>query len=154
VCASYIGAELRQLVANRADRLCEYCLIHEEDTFFNCEVDHIISKKHGGASVAANLAFSCLFCNRSKGSDISSVMSGTSAIIRFFNPRIDRWSDHFRLAADGITIAAVTGIGEATARILGFNQPDRLLEREALRTLGRYPTEAALKRIVPEGMGS
>ncbi|HSS51654.1 MAG TPA: HNH endonuclease signature motif containing protein, partial [Thermoanaerobaculia bacterium] len=152
--AAYIGAELRQLVADRADRLCEYCLLHEEDTFFNCEVDHIISKKHGGASVADNLAYSCLFCNRSKGSDISSVVPGASCIVRFFNPRIDRWSDHFRLESDGITIAAVTEVGEATSRILRFNQGDRLLEREALRTSGRYPTEAALRRMTPSSLES
>ena len=30
--------------------LCEYCLIHEDDTVFGCEVDHIISTKHGGAA--------------------------------------------------------------------------------------------------------
>ena len=44
---SYIGAELRRYVFARAERLCEYCLIHEEDTFFGCEVDHILSEKHG-----------------------------------------------------------------------------------------------------------
>jgi hypothetical protein len=31
----------------RADRLCEYCLLHEDDTHFGHEVDHIISEKHG-----------------------------------------------------------------------------------------------------------
>jgi hypothetical protein len=46
--SSYVSAELRRLVANRANHKCEYCLIHEEDTFFGCEVDHIISLKHGG----------------------------------------------------------------------------------------------------------
>jgi coproporphyrinogen III oxidase-like Fe-S oxidoreductase len=41
--SSYISEHLRQVVALRADHLCEYCLIHEQDTFFGCEVDHIIS---------------------------------------------------------------------------------------------------------------
>ena len=43
--ASYISPELRRLVAARAEGLCEYCLIHEDDTFFGCEVDHILSEK-------------------------------------------------------------------------------------------------------------
>lgn len=30
----YLSEELRHLTAERADYLCEYCLIHEEDTFF------------------------------------------------------------------------------------------------------------------------
>jgi hypothetical protein len=39
---SYVSEELRRLVANRAERLCEYCLIHEDDTFFGCVIDHIV----------------------------------------------------------------------------------------------------------------
>ena len=52
---TYISAELRRLAVVRADGLCEYCLIHEDDTFFGCEIDHIISEKHGGLTVAENL---------------------------------------------------------------------------------------------------
>jgi len=70
---TYISSALRQLVATRAQHLCEYCLIHEDDAFFGCEVDHIISEKHDGQTEAENLAFACAFCNRSKGSDVGSV---------------------------------------------------------------------------------
>src|SRR3954447_2644281 len=111
---TYISAELRRLVTARADRLCEYCLIHEDDTFFGCEVDHIVSEKHGGPTEAANLALACLFCNRNKGSDIASLVPGTKQLVRFFNPRSDAWSEHFRLGRDGITIVPLTAIGEAT----------------------------------------
>jgi hypothetical protein len=140
VSTGYISAELRRLVASRAKGACEYCLVREEDMFLGCEVDHIISEKHGGATTEENLAYSCLPCNRNKGSDVSSLIPGTSNLIRFFNPRVDRWGDHFQLdAEDGITIVPLTPIGEATARILGFNQADRLLERQTLREVGRYP---------------
>jgi 5-methylcytosine-specific restriction endonuclease McrA len=64
---SYINVALRRLVAIRADYLCEYCLIHENDTFFGCQVDHIISEKHGGQTEADNLAYACAFCNRAMG---------------------------------------------------------------------------------------
>ena len=64
---SYISAELRRAVAERADYLCEYCLIHEEDTVFGCQVDHIISEKHNGETSIDNLAYACTCCNRSKG---------------------------------------------------------------------------------------
>jgi hypothetical protein len=127
--------------------LCEYCLIHEEDTFFGCEVDHIISQKHGGPTREDNLAYACLFCNRNKGSDIASLSPRSGALIRLFNPRTDRWSDHFRLDRnDGITIAGISAIGEATVRVLGLNQIERLLERQALRAAGRYPSPAARHR--------
>jgi hypothetical protein len=31
-----ISAEMRRLVIGRAGRRCEYCLIHEDDTYFGC----------------------------------------------------------------------------------------------------------------------
>lgn len=143
---SYIHAELRRQVAKRADSLCEYCQIHEEDTFFGCEVDHIISEKHGGPTTADNLAYACLFCNRAKGSDIGSICWKNGEFSRFFNPRIDCWSEHFTLS--GVEIIPGTIIGEVTARILGFNHPDRLLERQTLRAVNRYPCPSARARMV------
>jgi HNH endonuclease len=83
-------------VAARAGHRCEYCLIHADDTFFGCEVDHIISEKHGGATREDNLAYACLFCNRNKGSDIASILPETGELVRLFNPRLDRWGDHLR----------------------------------------------------------
>jgi hypothetical protein len=142
---SYISDDLRSLVAARAEYLCEYCLIHEDDTHFGCQVDHIISVKHGGPTTAENLAYACAFCNRQKGSDIGSIVWQTGEFTRFFNPRIDRWTDHFQL--DGVVIKPLTGIGEVTARILGLNDSDRVLERQTLFDFGRYPTALALKRM-------
>src|SRR2546423_13040437 len=106
--AERVNAELRLLVAERADYLCEYCLIAEDDAFFGCEVDHIISIKHGGETEADNLAYACAFCNRYQGSDIASVSKHTGALVRFFNPRIDRWSDNFQL--HGLSIEPLTEI--------------------------------------------
>jgi hypothetical protein len=142
---SYISAELRRLVVDRAEQLCEYCLIHEDDTFFGCQVDHIISEKHGGPTEAQNLALACTFCNRYKGSDIGSIVWSTNTFVRFFNPRTDHWADHFVL--NGITITALTDIGEVTARILEFNNNDRLLERQNLQAVDRYPSAAARSRM-------
>jgi hypothetical protein len=147
VSTSYISAELRRLVFARAERLCEYCLIHEEDTFFGCEVDHIVSEKHSGPTEAMNLALACLFCNRNKGSDIASVVPGSDRLVRFFNPRTDAWSEHFRLGVDGIRIVPLTEVGEATVRIFGINAGERLLERHTLREVGRYPTTEGWRRI-------
>jgi hypothetical protein len=132
-----IGDEVRSPVATRADRCCEYCLIHEDDTFLGCEVDHIISLKHSGTDDPNNLAFACVFCNRHKGTNIASIFPPTGELVRLFNPRQDRWVDHFRI--DGARILPLTKIGEVTARILGFNRSERTLERQALLFSGRYP---------------
>jgi hypothetical protein len=140
-----LSAGVRQLVAARAHYLCEYCLIAEDDTFIGCEVDHIISLKHGGSSEAENLAYACFFCNRQKGSNIGSISRQSGEFIRFFHPRTDRWSEHFRLT--GSSIQPLTLIGEVTARILNFNHADQILERRVLQEANKYPSQAALIRM-------
>lgn len=143
--STYISVELRRLVEARAEGLCEYCLIAEEDTFYGCEADHIISEKHGGPTQEDNLAQACVFCNQAKGSDIGSIHWESGAFVRFFNPRTDRWADHFVLV--GSWIEGITEIGAVTAQILGFNSGERLLERQTLQAIKRYPSAAALRRM-------
>lgn len=141
----YLSQDLRRQVAARAHNLCEYCLIHETDTAFGCAVDHIISLKHGGTSEADNLAYACVFCNRFKGSDIGSIVWATQEFTRFYNPRRDRWAEHFQL--QDTILHPVTAIGDVTARILGFNDSDRTLERQILINQNKYPHPAALRLI-------
>jgi hypothetical protein len=132
----YIPARLRRVVEERAGSRCEYCLIHREDMFFKGVPDHIIAEKHGGVTEGDNLAYACVVCNAAKGSDLGSITSSTGELVRFFNPRTDRWDDHFHL--EGARIESRTDIGEVTARIFGFNDSDRLRERVRLIALGRY----------------
>ena len=131
---SYIPADLRRLVFDRASGACEYCLVAEELTFLGCQVDHVIAEKHGGATTLENLALACTFCNRFKGSDIGSIASSTKEFTRFFNPRADKWSDHFRIAM--FRIIPLTPVGETTEYILQFNAPERLIEREMFSLYG------------------
>lgn len=88
--SSRADSETRVVVAARANYICEYCLIAEEDAYFRFQIEHIISRKHGGSSELENLALACVFCNRYKGSDIASLIPETNKLIRFYNPRVDR----------------------------------------------------------------
>jgi hypothetical protein len=65
----------------------------------------------------------------------------------FIRGLLDRWSDHFALDEDDLSIQPRSEIGEVTIRIFGFNTESRLLERRTLRAIGRYPTAATLRRI-------
>jgi 5-methylcytosine-specific restriction endonuclease McrA len=49
---TYIPAALRRLIEERANRLCEYCQLSANMTFFPHEVDHIIPEKHDGETTA------------------------------------------------------------------------------------------------------
>jgi len=131
-----VSRELRAHVARRAHFRCEYCLIHEDDAAFAHEVDHVISQQHGGKTTEDNLAFACMICNRFKGTNIWSVNHGGS-IIPLFNPRLGDWKHNFRLG--GAVIEPLTATGEVTATLLKFNSAKRVIEREMLQGLGRYP---------------
>ena len=132
-----IGDALRWFVANRAGWRCEYCLIYEEDSYFTHQIDHIISRKHGGRSVSSNLAYTCVRCNTLKGTDIGSVNLKTGALIAFFNPRREHWRSHFML--NGPVIEPMTAEGAATARVFQFNLDTRVAERRVLMAFGRFP---------------
>ena len=58
--ASDISDALRAEVARHAGERCEYCLIHELEAGFPHQVDHIVSRKHGGESTSDNLAYACV----------------------------------------------------------------------------------------------
>jgi len=63
---TYIPTALRNLVYERADGCCEYCLVSEAVSFATHQIDHIIAEKHGGLTVEENLALSCALCNKLK----------------------------------------------------------------------------------------
>lgn len=121
----------------RAGDRCEYCLIYEQDAGFPHQVDHIVSRKHGGSSTADNLALACIICNRYKGSDVASINPGSGQVVRLFHPRHDQWADHFRIQAE--VIEALTEVGMVTLQVLRLNAPERLAERRLLQTLNAYP---------------
>ncbi|MBI4664582.1 MAG: HNH endonuclease [Verrucomicrobia bacterium] len=135
--AEAISPALRREVAGRAKHQCEYCRMPEAALLAGCEVDHIIGRKHGGLTDAANLALSCERCNRAKGTDVGSVIRPGDTFVRLFNPRLDVWHDHFQL--DGSSIKPLTAIGEVTVRLLQLNAPDRVLQRQVLQAGGAYP---------------
>ena len=66
-----VSKKVRQQVAGRADFRCEYCRIKEEDSFLSFQIDHIVSKKHGGGDEIENLAYACPHCNQNKGADLT-----------------------------------------------------------------------------------
>jgi hypothetical protein len=135
--ADVIGQQLRREVRARAGGHCEYCLMDEILLVWGCEVDHILSRKHGGTTESSNLALSCARCNRAKGTDLGSIHPESEGLVRLFNPRRDRWDEHFK--HDGVRIVGLTLIGQVTVSLLQFNQDERLLERELLQKAGKYP---------------
>ena len=131
-----LSAALRRVVAERAHYCCEYCGIPEDATLVPHEPDHIVGEQHSGKTIAANLAYACFRCNRFKGPNIATHDPETGKLVSLFNPRTERWDDHFRL--DGARLVALTPIGRGTASLLRFNDEQRLLLRRELLRQRRY----------------
>lgn len=133
-----LPAHFRAQVRDRAERKCEYCLVPESVALIEHQVDHIIALKHGGRTVAENLALCCVICNKHKGSDIASIDPETGNLERLFDPRRDRWRDHFELHEG--KISPRTAIGRVTVRLLQLNRPERIKERELMIRAGLLPS--------------
>lgn len=125
--------ETRRLVRRRARNCCEYCQLSEQRSpVARLQIEHIVPRKHGGSDDEANLALACIDCNLHKGPNLTGIDPETGRIVELFNPRRQRWSDHF--AWHGVEIVGLTPIGRATVRVLEMNAEDRLQVRTA--TLG------------------
>jgi len=134
---SYIPEGIRQQVMARAKSRCEYCRLHEDDTYYTHEIDHIYAEKHGGDTVENNLCLACADCNRHKGSDLCSLDPQTGEVVSLFHPRRNLWHEHFRLIDTGI-IEPLTATGRVTERVLRFNRVELVADRARLIALGRY----------------
>ena len=111
-----VDDSVRRLVAERARRRCEYCLVHEDSTGFPHEIDHIISRKHAGSS---GIPF---------WPDDPILRSPARLVGSTFQ-------------AAGFCHQAANGIDEVTTRMLRLNAAERVIERRLMQALGQYPRE-------------
>jgi hypothetical protein len=131
-----MDAALKRAVKNRAGQRCEYCGMPSSVSLTPFQIDHIIAKKHGGPTAVENLAFCCFHCNIYKGPNVAGIDSQTGAMVSLFNPRRDRWRDHFELRPDG-HILGRTEVGRVTVVVLNMNDPDPVVLRACLVSEGR-----------------
>jgi hypothetical protein len=121
----------RDFVEVRADGRCEYCRRYQEligNTFF--EVEHIIPRSRGGSAAPFNLAFACRRCNLLKGDAVKALDPRTGRLAPLFNPRRDRWHDHFRRSRDLLRVYGRTATGRATVQLLRLNSPTEQRARQ------------------------
>jgi hypothetical protein len=127
---------VRAQVRLRVEKRCEYCRLPEGFSFYSHQVDHIISIKHKGSSDLNNLAWACFDCNNAKGSDIAVYDEETGQLVPLFNPRTQKWGEHFRL--DAGTIIGITSCGRATVSFLNLNRDELVRTRRDLIEIGLY----------------
>lgn len=132
-----VPSDLDRRVRERARGLCEYCRLPQAVYPLTFEIDHIIAEQHRGKTQFANLCLACPRCNKNKGPNISGIDYTTKRLTPLFNPRRDRWSDHF--VWQGSRLKGLTPIGRVTIDVLGINHAEALKVRRELRKERRSP---------------
>ena len=159
---------LRQTVRERADHRCEYCCLPQDaEPFFAYHVEHIVARQHGGSNDDGNLALACYHCNAHKGPNLSGLDPESGALVRLFNPRLDKWEEHFERngvlicrtnrgrPSDGRPIENERRGSATTSRTIAFYEmekhgkalgPFSTKERMKMRSLAGSPTWLSFSR--------
>ena len=83
-----------------------------------------------------NLAWACPGCNLKKSDRVESAKPQTGEIVPLFNPRTNRWEDHFNWGE--YEIVPLTAVGRATIALLDQNHPRRVRIRQAEELFGLF----------------
>jgi hypothetical protein len=100
-------------------------------------IEHVRPISKGGATNFGNLALACPTCNLHKTDRVMAEDPMTETSVPLFNPRKDRWRDHFEWSAS--SVLGLTASGRATITLLRLNAPRRLIIRQAESRFGLFP---------------
>jgi hypothetical protein len=132
-----ISDESKQLIRERAKYLCEYCHSSELLSANRFTIDHLVPRSLGGSDDVDNLALACRRCNERRYNFVTGVDPETQEIVPIFNPRSQKWQEHFVWTDRGIVIRGITSIGRATCIRLDLNDL-RYPENDSIRETRKF----------------
>ena len=132
-----IPAALRNAVILRAANRCEFCQLAQDGQEATFHIDHILPRAAGGPTTEDNLALACVSCSLHKAARQTAVDPESREACSLFNPRTQKWSEHFRW--DGEMALGLTAVGRATISALRMNRALILAIRREEATRGRHP---------------
>jgi HNH endonuclease len=138
-----ISEETKQLVRERANYICEYCHSPERLSANRFTFDHIIPKSLNGSDNIENLALACRRCNERHYNFVAGIDPETQEISPLFNPRSQKWEEHFVWTNGGTVIQGTTPTGRATCVRLDLNDL-RYPEEDSIRATRRFWVQTRL----------
>jgi len=102
-------------------------------------LDHIVPEVKGGKTEFTNLCFACRRCNEFKGSTTYLQDPVTEEIVPLFNPRQQKWSDHFTWDGQGIHLVGLSPVGRVTIIALNINNELIVDSRYRWASVGWHP---------------
>ena len=68
------------------------------------QVDHVKPVARGGSNSEDNLCLACELCNQYKWTKTDGIDPQSEERVPLFNPRVQKWSDHFSWSTSGVEI--------------------------------------------------
>ena len=123
----------------RAKHCCEYCISQQKYSPDYFSVEHVIPRVKKGNDALYNLTYSCLACNNHKFTATEAIDPVSGSLCPLYNPRLDRWEDHFCWSADYSQLLGITPTGRATIEKLRLNRPYVINLRVVLAAIKKHP---------------
>ncbi|GAB4159286.1 MAG: hypothetical protein Fur0021_30030 [Candidatus Promineifilaceae bacterium] len=101
--------------------------------------EHIIPLSRDGQTTVENLALACGGCNGHKYNKVEGPDPVDGELAALFDPRSQRWQEHFEWNEDYTRIVGLTATGRATVEALKLNRPGVVNMRKLLRLTGKHP---------------
>lgn len=136
---SRVTAQLKKVVAERAQGCCEYCRSQARFAIQPFSIEHIILRSQGGKTTLENLALSCQGCNNHKYNKIEGRDPVSGDIVPLYNPRQQQWSDHFGWNDNFTLIIGLTPTGRTTVEALQLNREGVVNLRRILYAMAEHP---------------
>ena len=129
----------REIVELRAGGRCEYCRAPQGATGTRYHLEQVFPESLGGADEVDNLALACPACNYYKSNHLLGIDEEGLAGRPLFNPRKDRWQEHFEFDSARLRLKGKTPEARGTINRLRMNQAVQIEARRLWVELEIYP---------------
>lgn len=141
----HVPAKLKRLVIARAHNCCEYCRNQVQFAMQSFSIEHIKPRQAGGKTILDNLALASEGCNSHKHTTTKAVDPLSEDLVPLYNPRRQRWDEHFAWNTNSTIIIGLTSIGRATIDALKMNRRGVVNLRRVLYAMGEHPPDELRK---------
>ncbi len=137
--SAYVSVELKSRIRDHFVNCCAYCHTAENLTVAIFEVEHIVPRSKGGATIFENICLACPTCNRYKSDRTTAIDPRTLKEVALFHPHRDAWSKHFAWNDAATELVAQTPTGRATIAALRMNREQLIRVRSMWVAMDEHP---------------
>jgi hypothetical protein len=134
-----VSPQVRERIVALAKNRCGYCLSSGRISGVMLQLDHLVPFADGGSTEESNLWLACADCNRYRSDRSVATDPETQRVVRLFNPRNDKWGEHFAWLNSGALILGTTENGRATVAALRLNRRILVDARQQWIAVGWHP---------------